>query len=199
MHVLVNVLKGGRSMKKSWLFFIPVFLFSSTMATADASWLSKQLDKLDAWSKSQTAVSTTSDGTMSLPPQSERWIKISENKFYATYGDTRTLKARGQAQDRQVEGYFKRVYTPIGSQWLGNTSNGYVKPDVITHSIYKASYTIYNFTVTARPLYYDVHNNLIYEGSLTDLPSYFSGQRLTPDSEEEQIKDKLFHAFGWDY
>lgn len=186
-------------MKKSWLYFIPVFLFSSTMATADASWLSKQLDKLDAWSKSQTAVSTTSDGTMSLPPQSERWIKISENKFYATYGDTKSLKASGQAQNREVVGYFKRVYTPIGSQRLGETSNGYVKPDVITHSIYEARYSIYSFSIRSQPLYYDVHNNLIYKGALSDLPALWIGQELTPDSEEEQIKDKLFHAFGWDY
>lgn len=90
------------------------------------------------------------------------------------------------------------MYTPIGSQALGNGSDGRVKPDVITYCIYKREFYVHSFSNVKSAYYYDVHNNLIYEGALEDFPHPYGGNYI-PDSETEQLKDTLFRMFGWDY
>lgn len=182
--------------KHAWLLMVPVFLAGVYTSSVDASWLSKRLEKLDKIS--QSTITTDSNGTMTYPAQTNRWVKIAENKYYTTYADSRNLKAYGTAQNREVDGYFKRVYTPIGSQALGNGSDGRVKPDVITYCIYKREFYVHSFSNVKSAYYYDVHNNLIYEGALEDFPHPYGGNYI-PDSETEQLKDTLFRMFGWDY
>ena len=115
-------------------------------------------------------------------------------------------QATGTAQNRVVEGWFKRVYTPEGSAWLGNNSEGRVKPDVITHSIYYAKYGTYgsqaDFTKGGW-LYYDANDHLIYNANgwivLGDTHDEVGFGGYTPESKNEQIKDILFNAVGWNY
>ncbi|MCI1749963.1 MAG: hypothetical protein LKI17_01190 [Megasphaera cerevisiae] len=167
--------------------------------TANASWLSSIWNNA-ATSNTSTQATTT---TMQAPDaNSSRWMAISSNQYFTTYADKRSLQATGTAQNRQVSGFFKEEFTPVGSQWLGEKSNGRVKPDVITHVIYHAYYGVnshgYNGTTDAQ--YYDVHNNLIYQGKLIDFSFNMNdGSCYIPDSEQEQVKDTLFKAFGWNY
>ena len=135
--------------------------------------MSKTLKKLDnalGVPDSNTQVTQQSDGKLRLPQAGDRWVLISENKYYKTYLDRTKVYAEGEAQYRAVSGVFKREFTPLGSQWLGGT--GDVKPDIVT-----------------------VHGNLVYRGVIER--KYYGN--YVPDSEEEHIKDKLFHMFGWDY
>lgn len=166
--------------------------------TSDASWLSKTLDKI-----SNAGTISSSDVNQEPDAKADRWIKVEENQYYTTYIDRRSAKATGTAQNRKVGAYFKREFSPIGSQWLGEASNGKVRPDVITYVIYSATYAVnscYSWTsfTNNTPHYYDVNNNLIYKGSLPDLSNYEWGTYV-PDSSPEQLKNRLFHAFGWDY
>lgn len=179
---------------------LPILLTTTFLVTlsvpTNASWLSKTWDKLTS-PISQSSVD-------SVPNQkSERWIKVEENSFYTTYIDKRTFKAEGKAQSRYVTGFFKREFTPIGSQWLGNQSHGRIKPDTIKYSIYEATYGVNSchlaYTGNGTPLYYDVNGNLLYQGrDLIDI-SYQSFGNYIPDSMQEKLKDRLFHAVGWDY
>lgn len=192
-------------MNKKWAaVLIPVFMMT-TLGTADvdASWWSKTMKKLDKWaSQSSSSSSSSSSGGVVAEPtandvKSNRWIEVQKNQYYTTYVDRKSFKAEGRAQDRRVTAYFKRVYTPIGSQVLGNNSNGRVKPDVITHSIAEERYKVNSYDdAWSTPHYYDVHGNLIYEGRLQD---YSGWAEYIPDSPEEQLKDTLFHMAGWDY
>ena len=192
-------------MNKKWAaVLIPVFMMT-TLGTADvdASWWSKTMKKLDKWaSQSSSSSSSSSSGGVVAEPtandaKSNRWIEVQKNQYYTTYVDRRSFKAEGTAQNRMVRAYFKRVYTPIGSQVLGNNSNGRVKPDVITYSITEGQYFVNSYYESwSTPHYYDVHGNLIYEGQLQD---YVHWARYIPDSPEEQLKDTLFHMAGWDY
>lgn len=192
-------------MNKKWAAaLIPVFMMT-TLGTADvdASWWSKTMKKLDKWaSQSSSSSSSSSSGGVVAEPtandvKSNRWIEVQKNQYYTIYVDRKSFTADGTAQNRRVTAYFKRVYTPIGSQVLGNNSNGRVKPDVITSSISKGVYGV-NWCNDSLEwvYYYDVHGNLIYEGRLQD---YSNGENYIPDSPEEQLKDTLFHMAGWDY
>ena len=180
-----------------------VFAINAGTATVEASWLSKTLDKIDNFlgvPNSNTQVTQKSDGNLQLPQAGERWILISENKYYKTYLDRTKVYARGEAQDRVVRGVFKREFTPLGSQWLGGF--GEVKPDVVTVEYYSNEYYVnsvsfHNYGTYSIPTsYYDVHGNLIYRNGSIERKYYGN---YVPDSEEEHIKDKLFHMFGWDY
>lgn len=180
------------------VLFIPLFM-ATLYNPVDASWLSKTLDKLDRALGIPAGTTTTSDGTMKASQRGERWIEVSSNKYYTTYVDRRSLEASGQAQNRKVKANFMHVFTPLGSQWIGNTSGGYVKPDVITMSISKQPIeynTIYKYIYNGRQ-YYDIHGNLIYDGYLKD--NKYGRADYVPMSEDEQIKDTLFAMFGWNY
>lgn len=185
------------------LVLASVFAVNAGTATVEASWLSKTLKKLDnalGVPDSNTQVTQKSDGNLQLPQAGERWILISENKYYKTYLDRTKVYAKGEAQDRVVRGVFKREFTPLGSQWLGGS--GEVKPDVVTVEYYSMSYyvdSVYSHSAGQFSIptsYYDVHGNLIYKNS--SIESKYNGNYI-PDSEEEYIKDRLFHMFGWDY
>lgn len=191
-----------------------VGLFTASLCgSADASWLSKTLDKLDAWTStasSATSTTTNSDGTRTLGYQKERLIEIGSNQYYTTYLDTKNAWAGGVAQGRSVTAQIIRVYTPLGSQWLGVTSGGAVRPDVITRSVTKKVVFSVGSIQEWSSLYYDVHGNLIYDGRLRDsgysnggqylgYDSYGWSQKYVPYSEAEAMKDKVFHLFGWDY
>lgn len=178
------------------VLFIPLFM-ATLYNPVDASWLSKTLDKLDRALGIPAGTTTTSDGTMKASQRGERWIEVSSNKYYTTYVDRRSLEASGQAQNRKVKTHVMHVFTPLGSQWIGNTSRGNVKPDVITTSItkYTVTYSTKSYEGSSAE-YYDVHGNLIYDGWLNDTDDYI---RYTPMSEQEQIKDTLFSMFGWNY
>lgn len=200
-------------MKKRVAIVMTICMLMSSGVTTEASWLLDTLKKvnntLESMNESLGAatgpqINSSSSQSEQIDPKSSRWVKISENKYFATYADKRSVKAEGEAQHRWVGGYFKREFTPLGSQWLGEQSGGAVKPNVITHSIYEASYgPSYGGSIRPNDVkYYDVHGNLIYKGALTDWWNDFRNseyQRYTPDSEQERIKDILFHAFGWDY
>ena len=179
-------------MKKITTAILAATFFMSISAPTNASWLSKTWDKLTS--------PVSQESVDSVPSQkSERWIKVEENALYSTYVDKRSFKATGTAQNRKVSGYFKREFTPIGSQWLGNQSNGRVKPDTITYVIYGATYGVTRCSTYYGPWhYYDVNGNLIYEGILSDYEYQKFGDYL-PDSMQEKLKDRLFHAVGWDY
>lgn len=185
------------------LALVSVFAINAGTTTVEASWLSKTLDKIDNFlgvPNSNTQVTQKSDGNLQLPQAGERWILISENKYYKTYLDRTKVYARGEAQDRVVRGVFKREFTPLGSQWLGGF--GEVKPDVVTVEYYSNEYYVnsvsfHNYGTYSIPTsYYDVHGNLIYRNGSIERKYYGN---YVPDSEEEHIKDKLFHMFGWDY
>ncbi|WP_251440010.1 hypothetical protein [Veillonella intestinalis] len=179
------------------VLFIPLFM-ATLYNPVDASWLSKTLDKLDRALGIPAGTTTTSDGTMKASQRGERWIEVSSNKYYTTYVDRRSLEASGQAQNRKVKAHVMHVFTPLGSQWIGNSSRGNVKPDVITTSITK--YTVVYSTKIyegSSAEYYDIHGNLIYDGYLSDFDSGWN--KYVPMSEHEQIKDTLFAMFGWNY
>lgn len=140
----------------------------------------------------------------------ERLIEIGSNQYYTTYLDTKHAWADGTAQGRSVTAQIIRVYTPLGSQWLGVTSGGAVRPDVITRSVTEKVVFYVDSMREGSSLYYDVHGNLIYDGRLRDSGysnggqyiSYYyyrTGERYVPYSEAEMMKDKVFHLFGWDY
>lgn len=169
--------------------------------TAEASWLSKQ------WKKLENMPSSSSSSTNQGIPSKERMLLVSENQYFKTYVDTRTAIKAGVAQNRRIEVDLIKIYTPLGSQWLGVNSRGDFKPDVVTSSIVKAHFGTTSFSYSGDSLYYDVHNNLIYKGwtaveGKSDL-GYINGQagwgKYIPYSEAEQIKDKLFSMVGWDY
>jgi hypothetical protein len=163
-------------------------------STTEASWLSKILDS--ASSSTSSGSSTRADGPTN---RAERWSKVYTTDFYTIYIDTSSIEKGGEAQGRYVNAWFKRVYTPEGSAWLGNHSRGAVKPDVITHSVYKASYSTRNSVFYGAWKYYDVKNHLIYDGHLADCSDEVGFGEYVPDSPNEQIKDILFRSVGWDY
>lgn len=181
------------------VLFIPLFM-ATLYNPVDASWLSKTLDKLDRALGIPAGTTTTSDGTMKASQRGERWIEVSSNKYYTTYVDRRSLEASGQAQNRRVKANFMHIFTPLGSQWIGNSSRGNVKPDVITVSITKSEIK-YFVNEKSFPIdgveYYDIHGNLIYDGYLSDFDAGW--RKYVPMSEDEQIKDTLFAMFGWNY
>lgn len=182
-----------------------VFAINAGTATVEASWLSKTLKKLDnalGIPDSDTQVTKQSDGYLHLPQVGERWIPVAENQYYKTYLDRRTAIAGGEAQNRFVAGNFKREFTPIGSHWLGEVNND-IKPDVITVGYSYMIYSVDEYSVRndPTPAYYDVHGNLIYKSRairMLELDRTFS-VTYTPESEQERIKDRVFHLFGWDY
>lgn len=188
----MGMFERGFRMKKSAALLMAMALAVTMYGTSDASWLSKTLDKIGN-------VGTISQSDVNKEPdsKSDRWVKVEENQYYTTYIDRRSAKATGTAQNRRVTGYFKREFTPIGSQWLGENSGGRVKPDTITYVIYDAQYWVNNCSFGSCH-YYDVNGNLIYEGVLEDM-YYQRFGTYVPDSMQEQLKDRLFHAFGWDY
>ncbi len=168
---------------------------------AEASWLSKILESA---SSSTTSGSSTRAGGPTN--RADRWSKVYTTDFYTIYIDTSSIEKGGEAQGRYVKAWFKRVYTPEGSAWLGNNSRGAVKPDVITHSIYYATYGTTESDVCDVSMYvngpwryYDVKNHLIYAGPLADRYDENGFGRYVPDSPNEQIKDILFRSVGWDY
>ena len=184
------------------LVLASLFAVNAGTATVEASWLSKTLKKLDnalGVPDSNTQVTQKSDGKLQLPQAGDRWILISENKYYKTYIDRSKVYAKGEAQDRFVTGVFKREFTPLGSQWLGGF--GEVKPDVVTVEYYNRTYEVnrvsgYGGQYDIPTSYYDVHGNLIYRNGSIERKYYGN---YVPDSEDEHIKDRLFHMFGWDY
>ena len=185
------------------LVLASVFAVNAGTATVEASWLSKTLKKLDnalGVPDSNTQVTQQSNGTLKLPQAGQRWILLSENKYYKTYADRTKIFAIGEAQRRAVKGVFKREFTPLGSQWLGGF--GAVKPDVVTVEYYSREYYVNSVETSSwwdhyiPESYYDVHGNLIYKGS--SMENKHRGNYI-PESEEEHIKDRLFHMFGWDY
>ena len=192
------------------LVLASVFAVNAGTATVEASWLSKTLKKLDdalGVPDSNTQVTKQSDGKLQLPQAGEWWILISENKYYKTYVDRTKVHAVGEAQNRVVYGLFKREFTPLGSQWLGTSEQ--VKPDVITVEYLPLAYGVnktldyFRREYSINPSYYDVHGNLIWEGdaghfTISNIEGVYIGNYV-PNSEEEQIKNKLFHLFGWDY
>lgn len=183
-------------MKQKWLAAVLACgMALSVCGAAEASWLSKILDS--ASSSTTSGSSTRAGGPMN---RAERWSKVYTTDFYTIYIDTSSMEKGGEAQNRRVESWFKRVYTPEGSAWLGNQSRGAVKPNVITHSIYRATYgTTGSSSWSGTWQYYDVKNHLIYEGALPDYNDENGFGTYVPDSPNEQIKDILFRSVGWDY
>lgn len=165
-------------------------------SAAEASWLSKILESA---SSSTTSGSSTRAGGPTN--RADRWSKVYTTDFYTIYIDTSSMEKGGEAQNRYVKAWFKRVYTPEGSAWLGNNSRGAVKPNVITHSIYYATYwtTSSSLDYGRGWKYYDVKNHLIYNGTLADYNDENGFGGYVPDSVNEQIKDILFRSVGWDY
>ena len=188
------------------LILASVFAVNAGTATVEASWLSKTLKKLDnalGVPDSSTQVTKQSDGYLHLPQVGERWIPISENKYYKTYLDRRTALAGGEAQGRKVGGIFKKEFTPLGSQWLGIVNKD-IKPDVITVGYVKMFYGVNEYGVLNNPSpeYYDVHGNLIYKDDwirALEIQDKGFTNAYVPESEQERIKDRVFHLFGWDY
>ena len=177
-----------------------VGLFAASLcSSADASWLSKTLDKLDAWTSSVSNAVNSSSHTRpttqtvspskkengdskeyKLKKQKESMILLGSNQYYTTYLDTKGIRAEGKSPNRHVVAQVVRVFTPLGSQWLGNTSDGVVKPDVITVSVtpefcfweratFQGTYTFY----------YDVYANLVHKGMLHDV-GYSNGGMYDP-------------------
>lgn len=198
--------------KRTTIAFVLASIFAINVgsATVEASWLSKTLDKIDkalGVPNSNTQVTQQSDGKLQLPQAGERWILVSENKHYKTYVDRTKVRAVGEAQNRIVYGVFKREFTPIGSHWLG--SEGDVSPDVVTVEYLPLAYGVnktFNYSrreFSIDPSYYDVHGNLVWKGhaghfTISNIEGVYIGNYV-PNSEDEHIKDKLFHMFGWDY
>ena len=185
------------------LVLASVFAVNAGTATVEASWLSKTLKKLDnalGVPDSNTQVAQQSDGYLHLPQSGDRWILVYQNKYYNTYLDRTKTIAGGEAQDRFVHGVFKREFTPLGSQWLGGF--GEVKPDTVTVEYYFRKYDVESVRGGALyrgyipETYYDVHGNLLWKGN--SIEDKYRGNYI-PDSEDEHIKDRLFHMFGWDY
>ncbi len=198
--------------KRTTIAFVlaSIFAMNAGAATVEASWLSKTLDKIDkalGIPNSKTEVTQHSDGKLRLPQAGDRWIWLSENKYYRTYADRTKIFAVGEAQNRIVYGVFKREFTPIGSHWLG--SEGDVSPDVVTVEYLPLAYGVNKTLNYSRrefsidPSYYDVHGNLVWKGhaghfTISNIEGVYIGNYV-PNSEDEHIKDKLFHMFGWDY
>lgn len=151
--------------------------FNNTLGTSNT----------DTTNVEPTAVSAT---------KADRWILIDKTPDYDLYAERKSLKAEGQAQNRKITGWFKREYTPIGSQKLGGYTNA-VKPDTVKYSIFRMAFSTYNIYYGGYyAKYYDVHGNLLYDGQL-EIP--FAHVSITPESYEEKLKDKMFRMFGWDY
>lgn len=172
-----------------------VFCFTA-MPQVHASWLGNVWKQVKNWPT--TTTTSSRQPTAASVNKNGRWALVYQGDHYNVYVDMRTWKKSGEAQNRQVSGYFKREFNAIGSQWLGNISGGRVKPDVITHSVYRATYNV-NSSNHNSANYYDVHNHLIYQGTLSDFYDEAQFGNYVPDSPNEQIKDTLFHAAGWDY
>lgn len=167
---------------------------TAVSSTTDASWLGNILKSLPSGSSG----SSTTASSSSSPSRSARWSKVYSTDNYTIYIDTSSMKTSGQAQYREISAWFKREYTPVGSQWLGDNSNGRVKPNVVTHSVYEAYYRV-GYSGCNNWHYYDVNNHLIYSGSLGDVHDEVGFGDYVPDSPNEQIKDILFNAVGWNY
>ena len=178
---------------------IAITAATTVCTTADASWLGNILKNLPSSGSSTTASSSSSSTN-----RAARWSKVYSTDNYTIYIDTSSIKTKGEAQNREIAAWFKREFTPIGSQWIGDNSRGRVKPDVITHSVYYAYYGVNSSSFNSwssqmTPSYYDANNHLIYRGSLGDLYDEVGFGTYIPDSPNEQIKDILFNAVGWNY
>lgn len=210
-----------------------VGLFTASLCgSADASWLSKTLDKLDAWTSSVSDAVNSSSHTRpttqtvspskkengdskeyKLKKQEESMILLGSNQYYTTYLDTKGISAKGVTPNRCVVAQVVRMFTPLGSQWLGNTSGGVVKPDVVTVSVTPEfcfwERSTFQGTDT---FYYDVYANLVHKGMLHDV-GYSNGgmydpawdtadypiiKRYAPNSELEHMKDKVFALVDWE-
>lgn len=210
-----------------------VGLFTASLCgSADASWLSKTLDKLDAWTSSVSdavnSSSHTRPTTQTVSPskkenrdskeyklknQEESMILLGSNQYYTTYLDTKGISATGVAPNRYVKAQVVRMFTPLGSQWLGNTSDGLVKPDVITVSVTPVFWFWERGSFQGTDtFYYDVYANLVHKGRLHDVgysnggmydyawatKDYITVERYVPNSELEHMKDKVFALVDWE-
>lgn len=101
-------------MKKIMSILFALCIALTAVNVSEASWLSRMLDKIGP------NIEGSADSINTLPSEqkSSRWAKISENQYFVTYVDKRSLQASGKAQSRKVSGYFKKEYTPVGSAWL---------------------------------------------------------------------------------
>lgn len=140
--------------------------------------------------------------TDSTTPET-RWLKIYENEYYTTYVEKNSIKTRGVAQDRELTAYLKRKYTPLGSQWVGENSNGRVAPDVITECIYFVFYrathsTLDDYTMRM-PKYYDYAHHVVFNGPLGDMSGDNGFGKYDKKEENREIKTTLFSLVGWNY
>lgn len=134
--------------------------------------------------------------------QNTRWLEVFQTPNYTIYIDKTSIEASGEAQDRKVSGWFRRVYNPAGAAWLGNSSNGAVRGNAIAYSVYWGTYGIYeshgrNYSNSAK--YYDAEGHLIFDGKLPDRGDDYAFGRYVPDDFNERIRDTLFRMVGWDY
>lgn len=132
-----------------------------------------------------------------------RWTKIYENEYYSTYIEKNTMETRGNAQNREMKAYFKRKYTPLGSQWLGENSNGRINPDTVTECIYYVFYWpthshLDDYT-QKQPKYYDVNHRLIFNGPLEDMYGDTGFGQYNNKEENREIKATLYSLVGWNY
>lgn len=132
-----------------------------------------------------------------------RWTKIYENEYYSTYIEKNTMETRGNAQNREMKAYFKRKYTPLGSQWLGENSNGRINPDTVTECIYYVFYWpthshLDDYT-QKQPKYYDVNHRLIFNGPLEDMYGDTGFGQYNNKEENREIKTTLYSLVGWNY
>lgn len=131
------------------------------------------------------------------PVRAERWAEVYSTEKYTIYIDTSTMKINRHqnGQTGQVYGWFKRVYTPEGSQWLGETSKGKVAPGVIAYSRYQAKYrekASYRYETH----YYDAAGHEVCGGGLADVyGDEASFGNYEPETMNEQIRDVLFTYF----
>lgn len=177
-------------------------LLGATAAPVEAGWWGKFV-------KGMGQVLQTNNHSSSSPSSSRNqmmthnWQPLYKTQYYTVYMDMNNCEKVGEAQNRRVRTWLCREYTAEGSQWLGETSNGRVEPDVITRCVYYAYYGVYSSTRgisdSETPHYYDANNHLIYMGPLNDMNGDDKTGRYVPGDTNEHIRDLIFAKVGWNY
>lgn len=166
-------------------------LAGTVAAPVEASWLGK-IGKILGGS----GTSSSSSGQVVR----HDWQPLYKTDYYTVFLDMNTYEKYGKAQDRYVNVWLRRDYTAEGSQWLGDNSNGRVKPDTITTCVYPVRYGVtYSSQDILQPRYYDVNHHLIYKGCLEDMKGDDQVGEYVPGDMNEQIRDMIFAKVGWNY
>lgn len=205
--------------KRIGFILFSLLLYTTLIApTIHASWIGDKIGEFNQSNPTDPGLSTnrdsytgannTYDGAgRALSATGDAWIKLSTNPYFETFGERASLRSLNEGASETIYGTFKLVFTPLGSQWLGQRSPQ-VKMGAVSYVTFKAMYTnTYHSGIKGYRLYYNKENKIVYtsndnvnplvDGDYTHT-SVYEGEPYPPKGEQERIKEELFRLFSSD-